>query len=180
MLSPVVLAWLCVYSFMKRYTWLCHLILGSALALSPLAAAVAVEPAYLSIAEPYLLAVMVMCWVAGFDVIYALQDVSVDREQGLFSMPSRLGENASLWISRILHAISIAALAALWHFNGLLDIAFLVGVIIVAALIVLEHALVWGSKTNHINMAFFTLNGVISLLLGGLGIFDVVRANGSL
>jgi 4-hydroxybenzoate polyprenyltransferase len=173
-LSPFVLAWLAGYSYTKRFTSLCHLYLGSALAMSPLAAAIAVAPAYLARPEPYLLAAMVMCWVAGFDIIYALQDVAVDREHSLFSMPARLGVEPALWVSRLLHVTSVASLVMLWRWSPLLGAGFAVGLVAVAALLAVEHAIVWRSKTRHINMAFFTLNGVISLLLGGLGIADVV------
>ncbi|MAE65447.1 MAG: 4-hydroxybenzoate octaprenyltransferase [Phycisphaeraceae bacterium] len=171
--SPVVLAWLVAYSFTKRFTWLCHLFLGSALALSPLAAALAIEPAWLGRPEPYLLALMVMCWVAGFDVIYALQDVSVDRKEGMFSMPARLGVEPALWCSRGLHLVGVVALVVMARINSDLGPVFAVGVALVAVLLVIEHALVWRSRTHHIHMAFFTINGIISVLLGTLGIVDV-------
>lgn len=173
-LSPFVLAFLGGYSYTKRFTWLCHLYLGVALALSPIAAVIAIAPSYLSSSEPWLLAGMVMCWVAGFDIIYALQDVTADREAGTFSMPSRLGVEPALWISRLLHIICLALLITLAAVSSQLALRFNLGVSIVAALLILEHALVWGSKTHHINMAFFTVNGLISVLLGALGIWDVV------
>lgn len=173
-LSPFVLVFLGGYSYTKRFTWLCHLYLGLALALSPIAAVIAIAPSYLSSSEPWLLAGMVMCWVAGFDIIYALQDVTADREAGTFSMPSRLGVEPALWISRLLHIISLALLITLAAVSSQLALRFNLGVSIVAALLILEHALVWGSKTHHINMAFFTVNGLISVLLGALGIWDVV------
>ena len=173
-LSPFVLVFLGGYSYTKRFTWLCHLYLGLALALSPIAAVIAIAPSYLSSSEPWLLAGMVMCWVAGFDIIYALQDVTADREAGTFSMPSRLGVEPALWISRLLHLISLALLITLAAVSSQLALRFHIGVSIVAALLILEHALVWGSKTHHINMAFFTVNGLISVLLGALGIWDVV------
>lgn len=174
-LSPLILAWLAFYSFTKRFTWLCHLFLGSSLALSPLAAVIAVEPAFLGRPEPYLLFAMVLCWVAGFDVIYALQDVAIDRTAGLHSMPASLGVPSALAISRLLHALSFSALLMLARLSPSLSSAFAVGVALVAGLLLLEHAIVWKSRTHHINLVFFTLNGVISLLLGGLGIWDVWR-----
>lgn len=175
-LSPLVLVWLGFYSFTKRFTSLSHLFLGSALGLSPLAAVTAVNPAYLSQPAPYLLALMVICWVAGFDVIYALQDVQADRRQGLHSLPARLGVEPALWISRGLHLLALGALIATGSVTSSLGTGFAAGVVIVASLLILEHALVWGSKTHHIDMAFFTANGLISLLLGVLGIVDTVRA----
>lgn len=172
--SPVVLAVLAGYSFTKRFTWLCHIVLGAALALSPLAAALALNPASLARPELYLLSTMVLCWVAGFDVIYALQDVETDRRQGLFSMPSRLGVEPALWVSRALHAGSLAALMGFMKLCPHTGAWFGIGVLMVAGLLVLEHAMVWGSKLHRIPMAFFTVNGVISLLLGAAGVYDIV------
>ncbi len=177
-LSPAVLAWLCGYSFTKRFTALCHLFLGVALGISPLAAAIAVEPSYLSTAEPYLLAGMVTAWVAGFDIIYALQDVATDRATGLFSLPSRLGESAALWISRALHLIALALLITLGQLSPTLGTYYAIAVVLVALLLIIEHALIWKSKTNHLNLAFLTVNGIISILLGLAGSIDAVRSVG--
>lgn len=175
-LSPFVLAWLAFYSYAKRFTSWCHVILGIALAISPLAAAIAVEPGYLQQPAIYLLVVMVACWVAGFDIIYALQDVEVDRALGLHSMPSRMGTSRALWVSRLLHVIALTSLVALVIVERQLGFFFAIGVMITACLLLVEHALVWGSKTGQINMAFFTVNGIISLLLGVLGVMDIWRA----
>jgi 4-hydroxybenzoate polyprenyltransferase len=173
-LSPIVLVWLAAYSFAKRFTSLCHLVLGSALAISPLAAAVAVDPTYLSQPTGYLLALMVMCWVAGFDIIYALQDVDFDRSQQVYSMPAKLGVRRALFISQLLHTISTASLIAIIVVSDTLGIGFAIGVVLTIGLLVVEHTIVWTSKTNHIDMAFFTINGVISVLLGALGVLDVM------
>ena len=179
LLSPVVLAWLVGYSFTKRFTWLCHLSLGAALALSPLAAVLAVRPDYLGQAEPYLLAMMVMCWVAGFDVLYALQDVGSDRATGVLSIPASLGVTAALWIAAALHLISVAMLVMLLPAaSGILDVGFATVVLLVAVLLGIEHAVVWRTGTRHIHLTFFTLNGLISLLLGGLGIADALGSIG--
>lgn len=175
--SPAVVLVLGTYSYTKRFSWLCHLFLGCTLALSPVAAAIAVEPgALMASLAIWLLSAMVLCWVAGFDVIYALQDVEHDRAAGLFSMPSRLGPERALWVSRGLHLGSIALLLACWWVCPLLGWFFLAAVALTISLLVVEHALVWGSKTHHLNMAFFTVNGVISLLLGAAGIADAVLA----
>ncbi|MEX0774637.1 MAG: UbiA-like polyprenyltransferase [Phycisphaeraceae bacterium] len=173
-LSPLVLAWLALYSYTKRFTWLCHLFLGSALAMSPIAAAIAIQPAFILQPEPWLLMVIVTCWVAGFDIIYALQDVDFDRSARLHSMPANLGVEPALWIARLLHVGALVALGTLVWLSALLGITFASGIVIVAALLLLEHALVWGSRTHHISMAFFTVNGLISVLLGGLGILEVI------
>ena len=172
-LSPIVLVWLVAYSYTKRFTSLCHVVLGIALAISPLAAGIAVAPIYLTYWEPYFLAAMVMCWVAGFDVIYAIQDVEVDRDLGVFSLPARVGVRSALWISRGLHLCVVILLIALYQVSPFLGHGFAVGVGIVVLLLVVEHALVWYSSIRHIYL-FLTLNGLISLLLGGLGMFDIV------
>lgn len=175
MLSPAVAAYLAGYSFTKRFTWLCHVVLGVALALSPLAAGIAIEPGYLAHATPWLLALLVACWVAGFDVIYALQDVGVDRAQGLFSMPARLGVGPALWISRGLHIVTAVALVALAVTSRQLGVVFALAGVATLGLLALEHVLVAGSKAHRIPLVFLTVNGVISLLLGAAGIIDVVR-----
>lgn len=172
-LSPLVLVYLSGYSYTKRFTWLCHVYLGTALALSPIAASIAIEPGYLANAQPWLLAGMVACWVGGFDVIYALQDIEHDQSLGLFSMPSRLGSDTSLWVSRFLHLCAAGCLLGLWYASPRLGALFLIAACITDALLLLEHALVWRSKTHHINIAFLTVNGIISLLLGAVGILEV-------
>jgi len=170
-----VLAWISAYPLFKRFTSLCHLYLGSSLAISPLAAAIAIDPTSVT-RQPaiWLLSGMVFGWVAGFDVIYALQDVDVDREQGNFSLPSRLGIRGALAISRVLHVAAIACLAIASALDERFRVLFTIGVVIVAALLVVEHATVarWG--TTRIAVAFFALNGVISCVLGILGVVDVL------
>jgi 4-hydroxybenzoate polyprenyltransferase len=174
-----VLAWICAYGWFKRFTALCHLYLGASLALSPIAAAIAIAPESIWPLSPafqpgiWLLSAMVLCWVAGFDIIYALQDVEVDRAQNLHSMPSRLGVGGAMWVSRVLHVIAAACLFALAYVDRRLDSLFLIGVAIVVALLVVEHLTVarWG--TTKIALAFFTLNGFISCVLGALGIIDL-------
>ncbi len=176
-LSPFVLVWLAGYSYTKRFTALCHVYLGMSLALSPLAAGLAINPGFMQTLTPWLLASMVACWVAGFDIIYALQDVAVDRSLKLHSLPSKLGTEPALNIARFLHLAAVCVLIALWRVSGQLGVLFVIGIALVAGLLILEHALVWRSQTKHLNMAFFTVNGIISLILGGLGILDVVMKN---
>jgi 4-hydroxybenzoate polyprenyltransferase len=179
-LGPPVLIWLAVYALFKRFTWLCHLALGSALALSPLAAAIAIEPAAVSALSSsfqpalWLLAAMVLCWVAGFDVIYALQDRDVDVAQNLHSIPGRFGLPGALWASRLMHLLASAALIAAALVDARFGLLFGLGVGIVLILLAVEHATVarWGTK--RIALAFFTLNGLISCILGALGIADVL------
>ena len=175
LLSPLVIAWLAGYSFTKRFTWLCHIYLGGALAISPLAAGIAIQPSWLGHADVYLLAAAVLCWVAGFDIIYALQDVSVDRQMGIKSLPANLGVSTALTVARSLHVVAMGLLVTLGVVSPSLGAMYLAGCTIVAALMTLEHTLIWRSGTKHLHMAFFTLNGAISVVLGGLGIFDAVR-----
>ena len=173
-LSPLVLAWLIGYSFTKRFTCLCHLFLGGALALSPLGAAIAINPAYLGRIEPFLLALVVMCWVAGFDVIYALQDVRVDRATRICSVPAALGVRVALGIGAVLHLGAIGALGFLVMIGPTLHWSFAIATGTAAFLLVVQHAVVWATGTRHIRLMFLMLNGATSLVLGGLGILDVV------
>lgn len=175
-LSPWVLMYLGGYSYTKRFTWLCHIYLGTALALSPIAASIAIEPGYLGTIQPWLLAGMVACWVGGFDVIYALQDVEHDQSLGLYSMPAKLGVENALWISRLLHLCAAGCLLGLWYTSPALGVLFLTAASITLALLIFEHVLVWRSRTHHINVAFLTVNGVISLLLGAAGILEACLA----
>jgi 4-hydroxybenzoate polyprenyltransferase len=170
-----VLIWISAYAWLKRFTVLCHLYLGSSLAISPLAAAIAIDPATLG-DQPalWLIALMVLCWVAGFDIIYALQDVAVDRDEGLHSIPSRLGERGGLWVSRLLHVVAAGCLIGAVRVDARLELMFAIGVAIVIALLVVEHVTVAKWRTARIALTFFTLNGVISCVLGGLGITDVL------
>lgn len=174
LLALPVLAWICAYPLLKRVTSLCHLWLGASLALSPLAAALAVEPAALGDAAPWWLAAAVLGWVAGFDVIYALQDEAVDRDQGIHSLPGRLGGARALWISRLLHATAAGALVMTAQTSPRLGAIFTGAVAVVIALLVIEQATVarWG--TRRIALAFFTLNGAISVLVGLAGVTDVI------
>ena len=170
-----VLGWLSVYPLCKRFTIASHLVLGSALAISPLAAALAVSPPALGEqAALWLLAGMVLFWVAGFDVIYALRDAAVDREQGLHSVPGRLGARATLAVSRLLHVTAALLLAVAAVIDPRFGLLFMLGVLIVCGLLLYEHRTVahWG--TSRIAMAFFAFNGLISCLLGLLGVLDVL------
>ena len=176
LLSPLVLVWLSAYSFMKRFTALCHLFLGSALAISPLAAGIAISPEYLKEPTLWYLAGMVLCWVAGFDVIYALQDEEPDVEHGIHSIPSALGTQKALWVSRILHLLCVTCLYLFWQSSPRLNTLFAMGMVIVILLLIIEHLLVHDPKTGKINMAFFTVNGIISILLGTLGIIDIINS----
>lgn len=160
-LAPVVLALLLGYSYTKRFTFLSHLVLGLCLGLSPIAASIAlrgeVDRGIL------LLGVAVMFWVAGFDLIYACQDVEFDRHKGLFSVPARFGIRTALWLSGILHVVMMVLLVAVARMEGLGWLAF-VGLALVAILLAYEHGLVRPSDLSRLNAAFFNINGYVSVL----------------
>ena len=169
-----VIAWLCLYPLLKRMTWACHLWLGASLAMSPLAAAIAVQPDTL-MHQPalWLLSGMVLCWVAGFDIIYALQDVDIDRQEGLHSIPSTFGFNGALWFSRILHVIAGGCLILAWSLDQRLGGVFLAASIAACLLLIIEHLTVRSWGTSRMALTFFLLNGVVSCILGAAGIIDL-------
>ena len=160
-LSPVALAVLLLYSYTQRFTRWSHLVLGFALGIAPSAAWIAVRGSLdLRI---LLLTAAVTFWVGGFDVLYACQDFDFDRDAGLHSIPRYVGIRRALWVARAFHMIMLALLIALlWSF-GLGKLA-IVGVAVVAALLAYEHSLVTPDDLSKLNAAFFTMNGVISVL----------------
>jgi 4-hydroxybenzoate polyprenyltransferase len=160
-LSPVAIAILLGYSFVKRFTVLSHLILGLCLGMSPPAAWIALR-GDLSMSV-LLLGAAVTLWVGGFDIIYACQDVEFDHALGLHSIPRRYGIRAALYVSALLHVGTLALLIAVARMEGLGGIAF-GGLAVVAALLAYEHALVKPSDLSRVNAAFFTINGFISIL----------------
>lgn len=172
-LGVPVLAWITSYGLFKRFTWFCHLWLGASLALSPVAAAIAVDPGSLAGPPIWALAGMVLCWVAGFDVIYALQDLEVDRRDGLNSIPARFGFDGALWISRGLHVIAVAMLFVADRTEPGFGVGFTVAAIVVTILLVVEHATVrrWG--TTRMALTFVTLNGLVSIAVGVAGVVDL-------
>ncbi len=174
-LSIPVLLWIGFYSLTKRFTWLCHLFLGGALAISPLASAIAINPDSLTqIYSLYWIASMVLCWVGGFDVIYALQDLEFDQDHGLSSIPSRFGWKGASWISRALHVCAIGCLIGAHHADDRLDLVFGIGVGLVTLVLIYEHLILFKRGKEGIPMAFFTLNGIVSLILGASGCIDIL------
>ncbi len=170
-----VLIWIAFYSYTKRFTALCHIFLGGALAASPLAAAIAVRPEALAeVWAVWWIAAFVLCWVAGFDVIYALQDEDFDRGEGLSSIPAALGTRGAIWASRVLHAAAAVALVGAARSDPRLGWAFGAAAALAVGLLVFEHAVVARRGKAGIPMAFFTVNGFLSVLLGLAGCVDVV------
>jgi len=160
-LSPVALALLLLYSYTKRFTLLSHVVLGACLGLSPVAAWIALRGDVS--ASVILLGVAVTLWVAGFDMIYACQDVAFDGYMELHSVPKRFGVAAALYASAALHVLMLGLLVVVAGMSGLGWIA-LGGLVAVAALLAYEHLLVKPSDLSRLNAAFFTVNGYISIL----------------
>ncbi len=159
-LSPVALAVVCGYSYGKRFTSLVHLWLGVALGIAPIAAWIAITGGVT--ATPLVLFVAVATWVAGFDILYSLQDEDFDKSQGLNSIPARLGQRISMQVSTLLHVVTMAALASL-PFLEPLSWPYWVGVVAIGSVLAYEHHLVKPGDLSKIDKAFFDLNGYISL-----------------
>lgn len=161
LLSPLVLIWLLAYSYTKRFTWLTHLWLGISLGLAPLGAWVAVTGDW---PWPVLsLGAAVTFWAAGFDIIYAAQDVDFDRREGIFSIIARFGIAQGLWMARGLHLLSVLFLLLFGYQNQLGTIYF-VTILSIALGLFYEHRLVKPTDLSKVNAAFFNVNGMISLL----------------
>jgi 4-hydroxybenzoate polyprenyltransferase len=173
MLQVPVLLWLVLYPLAKRFTWLCHAWLGASLAMSVPAAALAMRPESALLPVIWWIAAMVLLWVTGFDVIYALQDVETDRKEGLHSMPARLGTGTALAASLLMHVGAVLCLVQAWRVEPRLGTGFMVAVGLVAGLLAVEHATVrrWG--TTRMALTFFTLNGCVSIVLGTAGILGL-------
>ena len=170
-LSPVALAVLLLYSYTKRFTRLSHLVLGFALGIAPAAAWIAVrgtlDPRIL------LLTAAVTFWVAGFDILYACQDFQFDRDTGLYSIPSRIGIAPALWVARAFHLIMLIFLVAMIPAFALGKLALL-GIAAVLLLLLYEHSLVKANDLSRLNAAFFTMNGVISVVFFGFVAADIL------
>ncbi|WP_082393680.1 UbiA-like polyprenyltransferase [Bacillus sp. JCM 19034] len=170
-LLPIAVFFLVIYSYTKRFTWTCHLILGITIGIAPLGGwvgATATLPA-----EAFLLFSAVAFWIAGFDVIYATQDASYDKEHGLFSIPSRFGIKRALVIARGFHLISFLSFLSLFFVTPLGWLYF-VGVIIAGGILVYEHSLVSEHDLSKVQIAFFPMNGILSVVLFLFTIGDVL------
>ena len=161
-LSPVALAVVLLYSYTKRFTSFSHYVLGAALGLSPVGAWLAVTGYFAW--PPIVLGVAVMFWVAGFDILYACQDIDFDREQKLFSLPSNLGPKKAMQISSLFHVLTMVFFLAM-YINFQMHVIFLFFLALIAILLLIEHRLVKPDNLIHIDMAFFHINSVVSILL---------------
>lgn len=166
-----ILALLWAYSYTKRFTWLSHIWLGTCLALAPVAAWVAITASFA--VAPFLLALAVVFWVAGFDVIYACQDYEFDRKAGLKSLPARFGIPRALRTAAGLHAGMLITLAFLPLVFPSLGSVFWLGVGIIAGLVAYEHSLVRPTDLTRVNDAFFTVNAIVSITIFLMGLVDL-------
>jgi 4-hydroxybenzoate polyprenyltransferase len=168
-LSAPVLLFVCAYSYTKRFTALAHFWLGASLLLAPLGAWIAIR-GFEQIEIALALGFAVLCWVAGFDILYSCQDVDFDRKAGLFSVPARIGVPASLRVALACHVLMLAMLFLLWWIaRDYLGVIYLVGIGAIALLLGYEHWLVRPNDLSRVNQAFFQVNGIISI-----GLFLVV------
>ena len=170
-LSPVALIVVMGYSYTKRFTALSHFWLGLALSISPVGAWIAIQGSFAL--PPIILCLVVLLWTAGFDIIYACQDVNFDRKHGLRSIPAKIGIRRALWLSSALHVIVVLLLLGV-PFLVELGLFYYIGVGIVVLIFIYEHAIVKPTDLSRVNLAFFTLNGMISLVLMALSIADIL------
>lgn len=170
-LAPLAVLVLWGYSYTKRFTWLCHLILGLAIGMGPIGAWIAITGSLDW--KPFLLGLAVACWVAGFDTMYACQDIEFDREQGLYSIPARFGARGALRFSEALHFLMVVFLIAaglafklgIWYYSG---------VAIAAAVLLYQHAIVSPANMNRVNFASFKVNHYVGLLIFMATLTDIV------
>ncbi|MGD8189202.1 UbiA-like polyprenyltransferase [Brevibacillus ginsengisoli] len=172
-LLPLAVFVLVLYSYTKRFTWACHFVLGVAIGFGPLGGWIATTGQVDLTAM--LLFGSVVLWTAGFDIIYACQDADFDAKEGLYSVPSRFGIAKALYIARFCHVITIIGLVTL-YMTAHLSIWFLVGVIISAAILIYEHSLVKPTDLSKLDVAFFTMNGILSVIMFVFTMLDLVIA----
>lgn len=170
LLSPVALVVILGYSYTKRFTHLSHFVLGLGLSLAPVGAYLAVTGQFSVL--PVLLGCAVLCWVSGFDIIYALQDESFDREQHLYSIPVWVGKKNALLVSSFVHLLSIGCLTTigvLWHFGTW----YWIGWSIFTTLLIYQHSIVKPGDLSKVNLAFFTTNGIASIIFAIFVLIDI-------
>jgi 4-hydroxybenzoate polyprenyltransferase len=170
-LWPLVIIPFVLYPYTKRFTWLSHFVLGLCLGLAPVGAWVAITNT--ASLDTFLIGASVLLWVAGFDILYALQDIDFDLQHKLFSMPSRFGIRTSLLLTRLLHTMSMVLL--IWLGMRLdLGVFYFTGVLLAAALLAYENSLVKPHDLSKLNVAFFTMNGIISVIIFCFVAIDII------
>ena len=172
LLAGPVLIYLCGYSYSKFHPRWSHFYLGSAIALSPAAAWLAIDPGSIGWTVVMLVGAVTF-WIGGFDIIYACQDVDFDRREGLHSLPAALGPAKALWIARTAHVFTVVLLACV-GLEAELGWLYWIGVGFVALLLIVENAIVHAEDFSRVNLAFFTVNGVVSVVMGIVTVADVL------
>ncbi len=170
-LSPVALFVILFYSYTKRFTALCHLVLGIGLSLAPIGAFLAVTGKFELL--PLLFSGAVICWVSGFDIIYAMQDVDFDRSEKLFSIPTAVGKTGALRISGLLHVLSAGFVIAAGLVGGF-GAWYWVGMFLFAGMLIYQHAIVKPNDLSRVNIAFMTANGIASIVFAFFAIADML------
>ena len=160
-LSPVALFVILFYSYTKRFTYLCHLVLGIGLSLAPIGAYLAVTGVFNIL--PLLFSFAIIFWVSGFDIIYSLQDADFDKSQLLYSIPSYWGLNKALSIARVLHVYS-ASFVIVAYFIGGFHWIYLIGLLVFVGMLLYQHSIVKPTDLTKVNIAFMTANGIASIL----------------
>lgn len=169
-LSPVALAVVLGYSYTKRFTPLCHLILGLGLALAPIGAYLAVTGVFHWL--PILFSFAVLFWVSGFDIIYSLQDEEFDKSQQLYSIPAAVGKEKALRISELLHLLSAACIVAAGKLGGF-GWLYWIGVLVFGGMLIYQHSIVKPNDLKRVNLAFMTANGIASVVFAVFVITDL-------
>ena len=169
-LSPVALFVILFYSYTKRITFLCHLVLGLGLSLAPIGAYLAVTGKFALL--PILFSVSVICWVSGFDIIYALQDEAFDKENNLYSVPAVMGKAKALHFSEFLHLLSAAAIISA-GFYGYFGILYWLGAAVFCGMLIYQHSVVKPNDLSRVNIAFMTANGIASVVFAVFVLADL-------
>jgi 4-hydroxybenzoate polyprenyltransferase len=170
-LLPIAVFFLVLYSYTKRFTWACHLILGLTIALAPLGGWVAVTGKIDLVSLIFYFTVAF--WTAGFDIIYACQDIEFDRKEGLYSIPSRFGIPKALFLAKLFHFLTAVGFMSLYFLTELSWVYF-AGIILAYLILIYEHRLVSPKDLSKLNTAFFTMNGVLSVLVFTFTFIDLV------
>ena len=169
-LSPVALFVILFYSYTKRFTYLCHLVLGIGLSLAPIGAYLAVTGSFALL--PLLFSFAVVFWVSGFDIIYALQDIDFDQSQSLYSIPSYWGLEKALNIARILHVFSAIFVVVAFYLGGF-HVLYLLGLFVFIGMLLYQHSIVKPNDLSKVNIAFMTANGIASVVFGVIVIASI-------
>lgn len=170
-LSPIALFVILFYSYTKRFTFLCHLVLGVGLSLAPIGAYLAVTGQFALL--PILFSFAVVFWVSGFDIIYALQDIDFDQSQNLYSIPSTLGKSKALRVSELLHLCSASCVVAAGVY-GNFHWAYWMGIIVFMGMLIYQHSIVKPTDLSKVNIAFMTANGIASVVFSVFVIADLL------